>query len=230
MTQRVLIVEDERGLADAMAYALQQESFHTEVTRDGARAIDAFRAYRPDLVLLDLMLPGVSGWEVFSSLRQQRPVPIIVVSARAEETDRVTGLEKGADDYVTKPFSMRELVARVRAVLRRSRRAGDVSSRSVLWGGGVSLDTERHEVLVDDRQVQLSPKEFSLLAYLMRHAGRTRSRDQILAAVWGGEEYRDQHTVDVHIRWLRRKVEEEPGRPRRVLTVRGVGYKFADGM
>ncbi|NLF17587.1 MAG: response regulator transcription factor, partial [Lentisphaerae bacterium] len=181
----------------------------------------------PDLVILDLMLPGINGWDLFNAFRRQRPgIPIIMLTARAEEPDRVAGLEMGADDYVTKPFSMRELMARVRTVLRRSH--SYVEAPPVMSKSGVNLDSERHEVTVDNRQVHLSPREFDLLAYLMQRAGRVRSREDILQAVWGQEDYLDERTVDVHVRWLRTKIEKDPSNPERLLTVRGVGYKFAE--
>lgn len=173
------------------------------------------------------MLPHISGWDLFRMFRKQRPsVPVIMLTARAEEPDRVAGLELGADDYVTKPFSMRELVARVRTVLRRA--AMTEEAPAVLSGGAIRLDADRHECTVGDQPVSLSPKEFALLAYLMSHAGRVRSRDEILRAVWGQDTYLDERTVDVHMRWLRAKVEADPAHPTHLLTVRGVGYKFAE--
>jgi DNA-binding response OmpR family regulator len=166
---------------------------------------------------------------LFAALRKRKAVPVIMLTARGEEADRVAGLEMGADDYVVKPFSMRELVARVRAVLRRAAAAaGEAEADSVLEAAGVHLDLSRREAEVAGRRVSLTPKEFDLLAYLMRHRGRVRSREQILAAVWGQDQYLDERTVDVHIRWLRKKIEEDPAVPCRLLTVRGIGYKFAE--
>lgn len=229
MSGCILIVEDENSVSEGIGYALQQEGFETVPATDGHLALTRFEQHHPDLVILDLMLPGINGWDLFSAYRRQRPeVPIILVTARAEEFDRVAGLEMGADDYITKPFSMRELVARVRTVLRRC--AGQRSpDAAIIQAAGIRLDGDRHEVLVDDQPVTLSPKEFDLLAYLMRHAGRVRTREEILQDVWGQDSYLDERTVDVHVRWLRRKIEEDSANPRRLLTVRGLGYKFADG-
>jgi DNA-binding response OmpR family regulator len=228
MPERILIVEDESILAEAVAYSLGQEGFETVVVGEGLGALEAFEKDHPDLVVLDLMLPNINGWDLFKAFRKQRPnVPVLMLTARAEEADRVAGLEMGADDYVTKPFSMRELVARVRTVLRRSSGDSDTAP-AVLQRGGIRLDAERHEVRVNDRQIALSPKEFALLAYLMRHAGRVRSREDILQTVWGQDSYLDERTVDVHMRWLRTKIESDPGKPQLLLTVRGVGYKFSD--
>lgn len=227
MAGRILIVEDELAVSEGVTYALEQEGFEVVAAADGTQALNRFEQDSPDLVILDLMLPGINGWDLFNAFRRQRPgVPIIMLTARAEEPDRVAGLEMGADDYVTKPFSMRELVARVRTVLRRSH--APIESPPVVIKGGVKLDAERHEVTVADRQVHLSPREFELLAYLMQRAGRVRSREDILHAVWGQEEYLDERTVDVHVRWLRTKIEEDPSNPQRLLTVRGVGYKFTE--
>ncbi len=228
MAERILIVEDEPNLAESVAYALQREGFVTQTAADGPSALDCFEAQPPDLVLLDLMLPGLSGWQLFTALRKRSAVPVIMLTARGEEADRVAGLEMGADDYVVKPFSMRELIARVRAVLRRTAGTEEPEAEAVLEAGGVRLDASRRETWVEGVPVQLTPKEFDLLAYLLRHRGRVRSREQILAAVWGQEEYLDERTVDVHIRWLRKKIEKDPAVPRRLLTVRGIGYKFSE--
>lgn len=228
MAKRVLIVEDERSVADAVAYALKQEGFKVEVAGDGRAALDRFIEATPDLVILDLMLPGMSGWDLLAAFRRRGQVPVIVLSARAEEPDRVAGLETGADDYVTKPFSMRELTARVRSVLRRSASGETRAAASPLEVGGVCLDPERREVIAHGEPLELSPKEFELLAYLMRNAGRVRTREQILNSVWGEDSYIDQRTVDVHVRWLRAKIERDPARPEMLLTVRGVGYKFME--
>lgn len=228
MPERILIVEDEATLAEAVAYSLGQEGFETVVANEGQGALDTFEQRNPDLIVLDLMLPNINGWDLFKAFRKQRPnVPVLMLTARAEEADRVAGLEMGADDYITKPFSMRELVARVRTVLRRTGSEAEVAP-TVLQRGGVRLDTDRHEVRVNERAVSLSPKEFALLAYLMRHCGRVRTRDDILQTVWGQDSYLDERTVDVHMRWLRTKIEADPGKPQLLLTVRGVGYKFAD--
>lgn len=224
----ILLIEDEKSVLDAVSYALEQEGFDIASAMDGHAALKLFEERIPDLVVLDLMLPGVNGWELFSAFRRKQPrLPVIMLTARVEESDRVAGLEMGADDYVTKPFSMRELVARVRAVLRRSEDGENVES-TVLERAGVIIDAARHEVKVNGTSVSLSPKEFDLLAYLMAQAGRVRSREEILRSVWGQDEYLDERTVDVHIRWLRKKVEVTPETPSRILTVRGVGYKFTE--
>ncbi len=233
MSERILIVEDETGLAEAVAFALEQEGFQVQIAGDGATALKEYEQAPPDVVILDIMLPGLSGWDLLRVLNKRQPdVPVIMLTARAEEADRVAGLEMGADDYVTKPFSMRELVARVRAVLRRAKSASATAEAepapTVLEVAGVTLDQDRHEVLVEGQRVELAPREFALLAYLMRYSGRVRSRAQILQAVWGEDEYVDERTVDVHIRWLRKKIEADPAHPKRLLTVRGVGYKFAE--
>ncbi|MGI5819240.1 MAG: response regulator [Armatimonadota bacterium] len=226
--QKILIVEDESSVADAIAYTLDQEGFETQIARDGREALDAFEQSPPSLVILDLMLPGLSGWQLFTAFRRQRDVPVIMLTARTGESDRVAGLEMGADDYVLKPFSMRELVARIRTVLRRSGGSEDEAPADRLEAAGITIDMGSHEVVVRGDAVGLSPKEFDLLTYLMRSAGRVRTRDEIISAVWGEEEYLDQRTVDVHIRWLRQKVELDPANPRHLVTVRGVGYKFVE--
>ena len=226
MAESILIVEDETTLAEAVAYSLGQEGFSVFLAAEGPGALRSFEEHHPDLVILDLMLPGINGWDLFKAFRKQRShVPVVMLTARADEPDRVAGLEMGADDYVTKPFSMRELVARVRAVLRR---ATTEAAPTVLQKGPIRLDADRHEVAVNDQPIVFSPKEFALLEYLMRHCGRVRSREDILQAVWGGDEYLDERTVDVHVRWLRMKIEAEPSQPKLLLTVRGIGYKFAE--
>ncbi|HUS80838.1 MAG TPA: response regulator transcription factor [Armatimonadota bacterium] len=226
MSLDILVVEDDLSVSEALGYTLQQEGFAVRTAADGLSALDLFEARQPDLVILDLMLPGLSGWQLFTAFRRRGDVPVIMLTARAEEADRVAGLEMGAHDYVTKPFSMREVVARVRMVLRRATASGESDGTAVIRAGGVELDPASHEVRVQGRLVELSPREFDLLAYLMRHAGRVRTRDEIIAAVWD-EEYLDRRTVDVHVRWLREKIEADPANPERVLTVRGVGYRFA---
>ena len=228
MAQRILIVEDDASTAEAVAYSLEQEGFEAAVAADGDAALKAFEKQPPDLVILDLMLPGISGWQLLTAFRRHRPVPVIVLTARVEEADRVAGLEMGADDYVTKPFSVRELTARVRAVLRRATERDAEQAEAVTSSGGVTVDADRHEVFVNGNAVALSPKEFDLLAYLMSHAGRVRTREQILQAVWGQDAYLDERTVDVHVRWVRKKIEADPANPERLVTVRGVGYKFVD--
>lgn len=226
MPARVLIVEDERAIAEGLSYALSQEGFDVVTMSDGETGLAAARNIAPDLVILDLMLPGLSGWEVCRSLRRISNVPILMLTARAEEMDRVLGLELGADDYVTKPFSTREVVARVKAILRRT--APDTSDRDeVLTAEGITMNIPRHELHVDGKPVNLSPKEWELLRILLRNKGRVLTRDLLLDRVWGEDSYLDRGTLDVHIRWLRQKIEADAGNPTRILTVRGVGYKFA---
>jgi len=225
MSKRILVIEDDPAIADGLAYALEREGYAVEVARDGEAGLAAARARVPDAVLLDLMLPGVSGWAVCRALRQESGVPILMLTARGEEEDRVRGLEIGADDYVTKPFSTREVIARIGAVLRR---AGTVEAGDErLSGAGVSLDISRREAAVDGVPVSLSPKEWSLLELLLRNKGRVLTRDLLLERIWGEDQYMDRGTLDVHIRWLRQKIERDPAQPERILTVRGVGYKFA---
>ncbi|MHB9130194.1 MAG: response regulator transcription factor [Armatimonadota bacterium] len=227
---RILIVEDERPIAQSLAYTLKREGFEVTIANDGAEGLrQALSTPPPSLIILDLMLPIMDGLEVCRNLRQQQRVwiPVIMLTAKAEEIDRVIGLEIGADDYLTKPFSMRELVARVKATLRRP--VMEAAHELVLSCRGVDIDLERHSVTVDGKPVVLSPKEFDVLATLLRNRGRAMSRDEILSLVWGDEgPYRDPHTVDVHVRWLREKVEPNPAEPERLLTIRGIGYKFAE--
>jgi two-component system, OmpR family, response regulator RegX3 len=228
----VLLVEDEESFVEALTLGLEREGFTVHVARDGAEALDLFDDVRPDLVLLDLMLPKVSGIDVCRELRARSEVPIIMVTAKSEEIDTVVGLEVGADDYVTKPYRLRELVARMRAVLRR--RAVDETpaptlteaADEVLRVGDVTVDPDRHEVWVRDELVQLPLKEFELLTLLLEHAGRVLTRDQLIERVWGADYVGDTKTLDVHIKRLRSKVEEDPSRPTRIVTIRGLGYKF----
>lgn len=227
MPDSILIVEDERSIAEGLAYALRQEGFRVETAPDGETGLTAARAHSPDLVILDLMLPGVSGWEVCRALRKTSNVPILMVTARAEEMDRVLGLELGADDYVTKPFSTREVIARVRAILRRAAPA-ETQVEQLLTASGLEMDVARRLVRVDGRDVSLSPKEWDLLEILLRNKGRVLTRDLLLDRIWGEDSYLDRGTLDVHIRWLRQKIERDPGAPTRIVTIRGVGYKLAD--
>ena len=228
MPDRILLVEDDSSLAAAVGYALEQEGFAVEALADGACALDRFTAAPPGLVILDLMLPGLSGWQLLSAFRRSGDTPVIILTARVEEADRVAGLEMGADDYVTKPFSMRELVARVRVALRRRRDPAPPPAEPTLVAvGEVRVDLISHEVTVAGRPVPCSPKEYDLLVYLMRDPGRVRSRSEILRAVWGQEDFLDERTVYVHVRWLREKIESDPAHPQRLLTIHGVGYKFA---
>lgn len=222
----VLIVEDDKSIADSVAYTLKQEGFTVAVAYDGQAGLDRFLADEPDLVVLDIMLPGLHGFDLLRAMRRHRNVPVIMLTARAEESDRVSGIELGADDYIVKPFSMRELVARVRMVLRRAR-PGEAEADEVLTLGDLVIDPSRHAVTIRGDEASLTPKEFGLLEYMARNRGRVLTRAAILENVWGGEEFIDEHTVDVHIRWLRQKIEEDPGSPEIIVTVRGVGYKLA---
>jgi two-component system response regulator RegX3 len=224
----ILVVDDEQSYRDALRIALEREGFRVEVAADGAEAIARFDAVRPALVLLDVMLPRISGVDVCRELRTRSQVPIIMVTARNAEIDAVVGLEVGADDYVTKPFRLRELVARVRAALRRGR-ADDGSAaqtEEVLEVGDVRLDAARHEVAVRGERVALPLKEFELLELLLANAGRVLTRDVLIDRVWGPNYFGDTKTLDVHVKRLRAKVEEDPGHPARIVTVRGVGYRY----
>ena len=223
---KILIVEDEPALVEALEYGLGAEGFAVVASSDGAESLRVFDRERPDLVLLDLMLPGLSGTEVCKRLRAVSGVPIIMLTAKDGEIDRVVGLELGADDYVTKPFSMRELVARVRAVLRRGGEAD--AHEAVMEASGVRIDPERYEVLVRGEEVYLPPREFALLELLVRNAGRVLTRDVLIDRVWGSDYVGDTKTLDVHVKRLRGRIEEDPHQPRLITTVRGVGYRFAD--
>ena len=227
---RLLVAEDDAAILEAVAYNLEREGHEVVRAADGVTALELSRSADPDLIVLDLMLPRMSGLDVCRVVREERPVPIVVLTALATEADTVTGLGLGADDYVTKPFSMRELTARVAAALRRdglSREAGGGPARgAVVRGGGLELRADAREVTRGGAPVALSPKEFDLLEYLMRHPGRALSRDLILERVWGYDFEGGERTVDVHVRWLREKLERDPSRPQRLTTVRGVGYKF----
>ena len=221
----VLVVEDEESISDALSYLLRKEGYDVTVAADGDTALTEFDRSGHDLVLLDLMLPGMSGTEVCKALRTRSNVPVIMVTAKDSEVDKVVGLELGADDYVTKPFSSRELVARVRAVLRRGAVEDDVAS-SVVEAGPVRMDVERHVVTVGGEKTKLPLKEFELLELLLRNAGRVLTRGQLIDRVWGADYVGDTKTLDVHVKRLRAKVEPDPGTPRHIVTVRGLGYKF----
>lgn len=225
----ILIVEDEESLADPLAYLLRKEGFEAIVAPDGQTALEEFDNNAIDLVLLDLMLPGMSGTDVCKKLRATSAVPIIMVTARDSEIDKVVGLELGADDYVTKPYSTRELIARIRAVLRRGPEVVDEEvedDNRVLEGGRVRLDVSRHTVFVDGEPVAMPLKEFDLLEYLMRNAGRVLTRGQLIERIWGADYVGDTKTLDVHVKRLRTKIEVAPSRPAQLVTVRGLGYKF----
>jgi two-component system, OmpR family, response regulator RegX3 len=225
---KLLIVEDEKSIAEGLAITLEAEGFQVAWVKDGLDAIGAWERVRPDLVVLDLMLPGMSGTEICRTLRARSDVPIIMLTARDAEVDRVVGLELGADDYVTKPFSTRELVARIKAILRRAP-IHDLDDDEVpVEAAGVRVDRARHEVRVDGEPVELPPKEFELLAVLVEHAGRVLTRDRLIDEVWGSDYVGDTKTLDVHVRRLRTRVEDDAHQPQRIQTVRGVGYRFAD--
>ena len=225
---KLLLVEDEPSIAEGLTITLEAEGFQILWVKDGADAVPTWERTRPDLILLDLMLPGMSGTEICRIVRSRSDVPIIMLTARDQEVDRVVGLELGADDYVTKPFSTRELVARIRAVLRRAPILDVMDADAPAEASGVRVDRVRHEVQVDGELVELPPKEFELLAYLVEHAGRVLTRDQLIDEVWGSDYVGDTKTLDVHIRRLRTRVEADPHDPTRIQTVRGVGYRFAD--
>ncbi|CAJ59633.1 MULTISPECIES: response regulator transcription factor [Frankia] len=222
---RLLVVEDEESFSDALSFMLEREGFEVGVVADGPSALAEFDRRGADLVLLDLMLPGLSGTEVCRTLRTRSSVPIIMLTARDSEIDKVLGLELGADDYVTKPFSARELVARIRAVLRRRSETEEVAE-ATLEAGPVRMDVERHVVTVDGSMVTLPLKEFELLEMFLRNAGRVLTRGQLIDRVWGSDYVGDTKTLDVHVKRLRTKIEREPGNPRHLVTVRGLGYKF----
>ena len=227
----VLLVEDEENLLHAVRYNLEREGFRVLTASDGEQALELARQARPDVVVLDVMLPGLDGLAVCRVLRSESGVPIIMVTARGEEVDRVMGLEIGADDYVVKPFSMRELVARVRVQVRRAKRgaepvAADGGAPEVLRSGDLEVDVTAHSARLGGQPLDLRPREFDLLALLVANPGRAFTRDQILERLWGEDFIGDARTVDVHIRWLRAKVEAAPAEPTRIVTIRGLGYRF----
>jgi two-component system, OmpR family, response regulator RegX3 len=223
----ILVVDDEPSYRDALAVSLRREGFLVQVASDGFEALERFDTYRPELVLLDVMLPRMSGIDVCRELRARSRVPIIMVTARDAEIDTVVGLEVGADDYVTKPFRLRELVARIRAALRRAPRPeAEEQAAEAIEVGDVRLDPERHEVYVRDEAVQLALKEFDLLELLLANAGRVLTRDVLMDRVWGLSYVGDTKTLDVHIKRLRAKIETDPGSPTRITTIRGLGYRY----
>ena len=223
---RILVVEDEETLAEAISFLLSKEGFEVEMAEDGPAAIAAFEKNGADLILLDLMLPGLSGTEVCRQIRAKSSVPIIMLTAKDSEIDKVVGLEIGADDYVTKPYSSRELIARIRAVLRRGETGDVASADGVLSVGPIRLDSDRHVISVNSEQVALPLKEFELLEFLMRNSGRVLTRMQLIDRVWGSDYVGDTKTLDVHIKRLRAKIEKDPANPELIQTVRGMGYKL----
>jgi two-component system response regulator RegX3 len=226
---RVLVVEDEPAITDSITYAFELEGFQVAVAASGREGLEAARRLNPSVVILDVMLPGMSGLDVCRLIRAESDAPIIMLTAKGAEADKVAGLELGADDYLTKPFSMRELVARVRAQVRRASKSGSLAgSNEVLRGGVVELDVDAHEVRVGGIPVAMRPKEFELLESLMRRLGRLASRETLISEVWGADHFGDTKTLDVHIKRLREKIEPEPSSPRHIVTVRGLGYKFVD--
>jgi two-component system response regulator RegX3 len=225
---RILVVEDEAAIADAVALNLQEEGYSVTLARRGDDGLRLARAGPFDLLILDLMLPGLSGQEVCRAVRQRSQVPILMLTARSREVDKVVGLEIGADDYVTKPFGMLELMARVKALLRRATPANTVAPDETYTAGAVTVDVARRRVTRDGEVVALRPKQFELLRVLIANRGRVIPRDRLLELVWGEDEYLDSGTLDVHIRWLRQKLERDASRPQRILTVRGVGYQYSE--
>jgi DNA-binding response OmpR family regulator len=233
MADKVLVVEDDATLLDTLEYNLARQGYEVFTATDGLLALEVARKERPDLIVLDILLPKMDGLEVCRVLRREMSVPILMLTARAEEVDRVVGLEMGADDYLTKPFSMRELLARIKALLRRVRlireelaTEEDVASKDQLVFGELTIDMSRHEVTWAGEPLRLKPKEYDLLVFLARNKGVALSRDLILERVWGWDFAGGSRTVDVHVRWLREKIEEDPAEPARIVTVRGVGYCF----
>lgn len=228
-TQSVLIVEDEENLLEALRYNLEREGYQVHTAIDGELGLENARGSQPDLIILDVMLPVLDGFEVCRILRRETDVPILMLTAKGEEIDRVVGLELGADDYVVKPFSIRELVARVRAMLRRSRLGSDRltgDNAENLKSDDLEIDLVSHTARIGEMALVLKPREFELLALLVANKKRAFTRDQVLDRLWGKDYYGDSRTVDVHVRWLRGKIEEDPGNPKRIVTVRGVGYRF----
>ncbi|MFW5869076.1 MAG: response regulator transcription factor [Armatimonadota bacterium] len=226
-SQLILVIEDEESVQEAIVAALESEGMSVLTASDGEEGLSRLRSERPDLVLLDLMLPKIGGMDVCTAIREHSEVPIVMLTGLAAEDDRVEGLTRGADDYITKPFRARELTARVRAVLRRSHHWSS-DDRELLEVGNLSIRPAAREVLLGGKRISLTPKEFDLLEYLARNAGSVVPRERILDRVWGEDEYIDPRTLDVHIRWLREKLEEAPSSPEHLLTVRGEGYRLVD--
>lgn len=231
MTEKILIVEDELILQETLAYNLKHQGYSVETASDGKSAIEKARLTKPDLILLDIMLPGMDGFEVCRILRQEMNTPILMLTARDDEIDRVVGLEVGADDYLTKPFSMRELIARVKALLRRVRimmnlASTDTASHIIYDFADLIIDETRKEATLNGQPLDLKPKEYDLLLFFAQHKRQALSRELILEKVWGWEYFGDSRTVDVHVRWLRERIEKDPSKPNRIITIRSTGYRF----
>ncbi len=231
MADKILIVEDELTLQETLAFNLKRQGYEVETASDGNSAVEKANQYLPDLILLDIMLPGMDGFEVCRLLRKDMNVPILMLTARDDEIDRVVGLEVGADDYLTKPFSMRELIARIKALLRRSKIVQEISQtesmiQKIHVFGNLTIDENRREVALAGIPLNLKPKEYDLLLFLTQHRGHVLSRELILEKVWGWDFFGDSRTVDVHVRWLREKIEANPAKPERIITSRSAGYRF----
>ena len=235
MAEKILIVENEKSLQETLAYNLEKQGYHVESASDGRTALEKARQFQPDLIILDIMLPEMDGFEVCRVLRQEMNTLVLMLTARDDEIDRVVGLEVGADDYMIKPFSMRELMARVKAMLRRLRlfkqeldnaAADGQKTNRILKFDKLSLDSTRREVYLDENLLALKPKEYELLLFMAEHRGQVLSREMILERVWGWDYIGDSRTVDVHVRWLRKKIEADPAHPAHIITVRGAGYRF----
>ncbi|QRN82893.1 response regulator transcription factor [Chloroflexota bacterium] len=236
MPEKILVVDDEISLQETVAYNLKKQGYEVRTTGNGAEALDLAREIKPDLIILDVMLPGLDGFEICRILRKEMTTPVLMLTARDDEIDRVVGLEVGADDYMAKPFSMRELIARVKAMLRRVRlireevntgEGGEGKPKQeIMEFDNLKIDMTRREITVDDEVVAFKPKEYELLTFLAQHQGQVLSREFILERVWGWDFIGDSRTVDVHVRWLREKIEPDPANPRRIITVRGAGYRF----
>lgn len=236
MAEKILVVDDEISLQETLAYNLKKQGYDVQTTGDGAEALELAREMEPDLIILDVMLPGLDGFEICRILRKEMATPVLMLTARDDEIDRVVGLEVGADDYMAKPFSMRELIARVKAMLRRVRLIREEVNQAegedgkpkpeILEFGNLRIDMTRREITVDEEVVAFKPKEYELLTFLAQHQGQVLSREFILERVWGWDFIGDSRTVDVHVRWLREKIEADPANPRRIITVRGAGYRF----
>jgi len=230
---KILVVEDDQTLLEVLKYNLRKDGFDVVTASDGVQALDVARSEKPDLILLDIMLPKLSGLDVCRALRKEMTVPILMLTAKGAEIDKVVGLEIGADDYVTKPFSMKELLARIRAMLRRTEMfkqeespSADDPALQIINAGDLQIDVARHSAILGGKVLDLSPKEFDLLMFLANNRGRVFEREHLLNRVWGYDYIGDTRTVDVHVRWLRQKIEIDPSRPEYIVTVRGVGYKF----